>query len=379
MADSVLTHPKIQRQCRACNINYENLDDADVACRYLYAEPMHEIAWLRDDVALRQRWSQHHIDNAFRYVPLADPVRGIFGSTPVETMHTFRKGMIEMVTFLVLENVPTSKKAALDRLAIRYHKTHRQTYRKVYPATDFSNGITNLTKISAGERVGLVFLFVILAQYDEGWAILNTTLKQRTTTDLAEVLELFEAMLCFDAWLNKESYWSLSDDENAKDTVRQSIKQLMEMCRTRIPTTTSDRWNFPKFHELLHVLDDISRFGAPRNYCAERPESLLIAAAKQPGRRAQKRHDGSSYERQAAQRLSYSIIIDLVHTRIWGVLSQAIIRQNGWTRQPRFKKGQVMQHLLMSFSLTARTMATKRAALHGRLERKHHRCDYQKL
>ena len=119
--------------------------------------------------ALRQRWSQHELDNTFNHMPLADPIRGIFGATPVETMHAFRKGVIEVVTFLVLTDIPpATKKAALDVLAIRFHKSHRQTYRKAYPATDFSNGITNLTKISAAERLGLVFLFVILAQYDEG-------------------------------------------------------------------------------------------------------------------------------------------------------------------------------------------------------------------
>jgi hypothetical protein len=30
----------------------------------------------------------------------------------------------------------------------------------------------------------------------------------------------------------------------------------------------------------------------PQNFCTDRPESLLIVAAKQPGRRAQKRHEG---------------------------------------------------------------------------------------
>ena len=83
-------------------------------------------------------------------------------------MHCFRKGIIEQVTFLVFKNVPASKKAALDHLAIRFHKFHRQTCRKQYPATDFSNGITNLAKISAAEQNGLVFLFVILFQYEEG-------------------------------------------------------------------------------------------------------------------------------------------------------------------------------------------------------------------
>ena len=73
-----------------------------------------------------------------------------------------------------------SSLTSLDAIAVHFHKTHRQTYRKKYPATDFSNGITNLTKISASERLGLVFLFVILAQYDEGWAILNTALLAST-------------------------------------------------------------------------------------------------------------------------------------------------------------------------------------------------------
>ena len=72
-------------------------------------------------------------------------------------MHAFRKVVIENVTFLVLDNVPASKKAAFDNLAIAFHKSHRQTFRKEYPATDFSNGVTNLTKISASERLGLVF------------------------------------------------------------------------------------------------------------------------------------------------------------------------------------------------------------------------------
>ena len=53
------------------------------------------------------------------------------------------------------------------------------------------------------------------------------------------------------------------------------------------------------------------------NFCAQRPESLLIPAAKQPGRRAQKRHEGSAFELGAAQRLSHSFLIDVIYSRIW--------------------------------------------------------------
>ena len=141
-------------------------------------------------------------------MPLAGPIRGIFGATPVEIMHTFCKGVIEVVTFLVLDNVPKKQKQlALDRLAVRFHKLHRQSYCKAYPATDFSNGITNLTKIFAAQRLGLVFLFVILAQYDEGWVILNTALQAKSSKELPKIVDMFACLLCFDAWLNCPRFW----------------------------------------------------------------------------------------------------------------------------------------------------------------------------
>ena len=304
----------IQRQCRACNIDYFSLNNPNVQCRYLYADPMNVIA-CSPDTSLRQRWSQHRLDNAFQHVEFGDPSRGIFGATPVETMHGYRKGMIEVVTFMVLENVPKSKKAVLDQLAVVFHKSHRQTHRKAFPATDFSNGITNLTKISAAERVGLVFLFVILVQYDVGWTIVSAAL-QKHKTDLADILELFEAMLCFDAWLNKPLYWALDRTEEAKTTLKRSIQALMAMCVARIPSDKINAWNLPKFHELLHLADDMERFGASINFSAQRPESLLIPAAKLPGRRAQKRHEGSLYEIQSAQRLADTHIINIMYDRI---------------------------------------------------------------
>jgi hypothetical protein len=314
--------PLIQRHCRSCDVSYEELDNPEINCRYLLSRDMDRIAQ-GDDKELQSRWSQHKLENAFNHMPLADPERGIFGATPVETMHAYRKGIIEMVTFLVLDNVPASRKALLDDLAFKFHKSHRQTWRKNFPSTDFTNGITNLTKISASESLGLVFLFVILAQYHEGWIILESALRKRTETSLADIVELLEAMLCFDAWLNRGTFWRLEETAVAKDSAQFSIKVLMSMCSNYLPTTNSNRWNFQKFHELLHVVDDMSRFGAPTNFCAQRPESLLISAAKQPGRRAQKRHHGIDYELQAAQRLSASGIIDTVYERIFNNPSQS--------------------------------------------------------
>jgi hypothetical protein len=50
-------------------------------------------------------------------------------ATPFETMHAYCNGMIEVVNLLVLKNVPATKKATLDAIAVHhFHKTHRQMY-----------------------------------------------------------------------------------------------------------------------------------------------------------------------------------------------------------------------------------------------------------
>jgi hypothetical protein len=126
-------------------------------------------------------------------------------------MHAFRKGVIEKVTKLVLESLPVSKKAAFDDLAIAFHKSHCQTHRNEYPSTDFSNGVTSLTMITASERVGIVLLFVILFQYNEGWQMIQSCLEKRNYKKVPEVLEVLKCLLCFDAWLSQSHYWETSN------------------------------------------------------------------------------------------------------------------------------------------------------------------------
>ena len=96
---------------------------------------------------------------------------------------------------------------------------------------------------------------------------------------------MFECLLCFDAWLNRPTFCRLDNPPKAKAGYHASTVKQMEMCKSYIPTVKVTAWKFPKFPELLHIVDDIERFGAV-NYCAQRPESLPIPIAKKPGRRA---------------------------------------------------------------------------------------------
>ena len=97
-------------------------------------------------------------------------------------------------------------------------------YLSRYPATDCSRGVTNLTKVTARKPFGLVFLFVLLSQYDKGWDILDHTFQPKSTTTVKNVIEVFEALLCFDAWLMQDIFWDRSNSAKAMYSARSSIE-----------------------------------------------------------------------------------------------------------------------------------------------------------
>ena len=167
-----------------------------------------------------------------------------------------------------MENVPDSKKAALDSMAVHFHKRHRQTCRKLYPATDFSNGITTLTNIlgcrTVWASVSLCYLVNLWrGMADFGYNFAEKDHHQPPQGVLKPCFVLMPGSEC-------QRFWSVDQEQQGKLDAVASIRKLMQMCKSRIPTDNSARWNFPKFHELLHIVEDIVRFWAPINYSAKR-------------------------------------------------------------------------------------------------------------
>jgi hypothetical protein len=108
-----------------------------------------------------------------------------------------------------------------------------------------------------------VFLFVILGHYEEGWTILmsahDNCHKKKEETVLAQkrhcyepsfrdILQVFEAMLCFDKLLRKDTYWADHNAEVTSAIVSHLVAKLMHFSKKYIPTLKSTAWNYPKFH-----------------------------------------------------------------------------------------------------------------------------------
>ena len=147
-----------------------------------------------------------------------------------------------------------------------------------------------------------MFLFVILCQYDEGWALIAKSLEKRTKQKsvMKDVLQTFECLLCFDAWFHLSQHWNLDNSHEAISAAQCSIKQLMCMIKKSTPHATGNGWKLAKMHELLHLLDNMTCFGAATNFTAESPENFLKTTVKKVGKKCQKQKAGTMFEQQAA-------------------------------------------------------------------------------
>jgi hypothetical protein len=298
----------VQRVTCSCNVSFTDLDDPNVACNPVTWDAMHTIATSgsKEECAAV---SQHQCHNAFANIDIGDPVYKIFGAVPTDPMHSVRKGIMARAMSLIFDCMTASQKNKLDELAQNFHKCHRQSARKAFPQTDFSNGATNLSNRTASEECGLVFLLICLSQFDEGWNLLNDALVAKGhKTNLSEVLEALEALSCFDAWTRMDKYWKLSDQDNYAMQAKKSLAQMLTMVNDCLPRQKGNGWKLPTFHNTMHIVSDMCKYGKPKEANTEVGECNHKVFAKRIGRRCRKQH--KTFANQVAVRLSDAFVIE---------------------------------------------------------------------
>jgi hypothetical protein len=298
----------VQRVTCSCDVSFSALDDPTFACQPVTWDAMHFIATSgsKEECAAV---SQHQCHNAFANIDIGDPVYKIFGSVPTDPMHSVRKGIMARSMSLIFDCMTPLQKSRLDQLAQKFHKSHRQSARKTYPQTDFSNGVTNLSNMTASEECGLVFLLICLAQFDEGWNLLNDALVSKGhNTNLIEVLEALEALSCFDAWSRMDKYWKLSQQTEFSMEAKKSLAKMLTMVRDRLPREKGNGWKLPTFHNIMHIISDMCKYGKPKESNTEVGERNHKVFAKRIGRRCRKQH--KTFATQVAARLSDSFVIE---------------------------------------------------------------------
>jgi hypothetical protein len=108
-------------------------------------------------------------DNAFSKLQMGNNPSGIFFCAAPDVMHSLQHGVL----MYALENfmkplgcdITTSQ---LNRLALWFDRTVRQSFRKKIPRADFARDVTNLTNIECTDRSGALFLIAILLFHEDG-------------------------------------------------------------------------------------------------------------------------------------------------------------------------------------------------------------------
>jgi hypothetical protein len=298
----------VQRVTTSCNVSFVELDNPDFVCQPVTWDAMHTIATSgsKEECAAV---SQHQCHNAFAYIDIGDPVYKIFGAVPTDPMHSVRKGVMARAMSLIFDCMTASQKHRLDLLAQNFHKSHRQSARKHYPQTDFSNGVTNLSNMTASEECGLVFLLICLSQFDDGWKLLNDALVTKGhKTNLSKVLEALEALACFDAWTRLDKFWKISQETKYARQAKQSLACMLTMVADCLPREQGNGWKLPTFHNIMHMVSDMCKYGKPKEANTEVGERNHKVFAKRIGRRCRKQH--KTFANQVAVRLSDTFVIE---------------------------------------------------------------------
>ena len=301
---------------RACDVDFQECNNTEHKCCYIRQAEMQSLQSLastrpEEDWALSvpvseanrklareklKHMSCHVVRNAFHEICFGGDVRGVYGCTPTDLMHAFLEGVLKYCMMVVFSKLTVKNKATMDQIVDTVFRGQKNSVRKSYPRADFSHGITNLTLLTATEWGGVCFTLLLLTMVKSGEEVLGTAFylddadNNNDQASLRDLQELLEALLAFHAWTKCASAYNCSS-EDAIDQIRNSVRQLLEMVQQRLPREVGNGWKLQKFHEIMHLPDDISRFGTPRNTDAGPGERSLKHFAKKPASTSQKRSE----------------------------------------------------------------------------------------
>ncbi len=327
------------RTCRACNCSFEDLDNEHIQCRWLSASSTDETIDKLINCDLNpvetmecyrklQAFCVHKCYNSFREVNLGINKCGILGATPTDLMHAFLEGVLKYSLKVFVSMLKPKQKEAIDHLVDEMFGSLRSSQKEKYPRLNFTNGITNLTFLTAEEWLGVSVCFLIITVSQRGQAILkkvyppelnkedepsSTPHNVLIDSEMEPVItsndfyEVWESLISFGDWYKHGAPFPWCSSE--KKHVKTSIATMLNMVRSRLPRTVGNGWKLQKFHELLHVPRNMHLFGSPANYDTGPCENALIYFAKAAASTAQKRSD-NVFQEQCALRVYESQLME---------------------------------------------------------------------
>jgi hypothetical protein len=127
------------------------------------------------DIILHKVFGSHVVDNAYFGLDFGTNRNGIFRASLADIMHTIQEGLIPKFLKVFYGLMGDKQRAKIDELvqALFCEGHNRSSERNAYPRVSFTRGYTQLTMLSADERVGQLFVLAILLQTKLGRNVLG--------------------------------------------------------------------------------------------------------------------------------------------------------------------------------------------------------------
>ena len=105
-----------------------------------------------------------------------------------------------------------------------------------------------------------------------------------------------------------DKFWKISQQDCFAKEAKESLAKMLIMVHDLLRRLTGNGWNLPTFHNIMHMVSDMCKYGKPKEANTEVGEKNHKVFAKHIGRHCHKQH--KSFANQVSNRLSDYFVIN---------------------------------------------------------------------
>ena len=296
------SYNRVQRICRYCDCSFFDSDNPYYAFTYTKQEDIKGMVENHSEHEGRIRLNEisyHHIKNAFHTLDFGGDERGLHGLCPAEILHCVRLGLFKMAVTCFYNNLQPRHRGDLDKVVNIIKMQFKHQSDRCVPRTSFKFVISDLTKITASEWIGIVLLLTNALLTKAGLKVWRASQNHDSVKN--DFIKLFERLLILDEWLRKKDGFDVEELDSVRNKLLTFLVHYKRICKRR----EGNEMKILKYHLMVHVIDDIKRLGAPQNVNGGPCESNFIPQ-KREAKRTQKRSD--TFTKQMAMRMHENLI-----------------------------------------------------------------------